>query len=114
MSDVSAMVYMVFHDAFQYFEKRYLLNYIGSVTHRVGHASSVRRLREVRKTIKKNKVRCIFYEPQFSPKLVQTVIAGSSVKKGELDPLGASLVPGVELYFTLLNNLSRSLRTCLS
>ena len=114
MSDVSARVYMVFHDAFQYFEKRYQLNYIGSVTHRVGHASSVRRLREVRKTIKKNKVRCIFYEPQFSPKLVQTVIAGSSVKKGELDPLGAGLVPGVELYFTLLNNLSRSLRTCLS
>ena len=114
MSDVSARVYMVFHDAFQYFEKRYLLNNIGSVTNRVGHAPSVRRLREVRKTIKKNKVRCIFYEPQFSPKLVQTVIAGASVKKGELDPLGAGLVPGVELYFTLLNNLSRSLRTCLS
>ena len=105
---------MVFHDAFQYFEKRYQLNNIGSVVHSVGHASSVRRLREVRKTIKINKVRCIFYEPQFSPKLVQTVIAGASVKKGELDPLGAGLVPGVELYFTLLNNLSSSLRTCLS
>ena len=114
MSGVSAIGYLVFHDAFQYFEKRYQLNNIGSVMHHVGHASSVHRLREVRKIIKKNKVRCIFYEPQFSPKLVQTVIAGSSVKKGELDPLGARLVPGIELYFTLLNNLSRSLRTCLS
>ena len=114
MSGISARGYMVFHDAFQYFEKRYLLYNIGSVTSRVGHASSVLRLREVRETIKKNKVRCIFYEPQFSPKQVQTVIAGTSVKKGELDPLGAGLVPGVELYFILLNNLSRSLRTCLS
>ena len=114
MSEISSNRYMVFHDAFQYFEKRYQLNNIGSVMQRVGHASSVRRLRDIRKKIKKSKVRCIFSEPQFSPKLLQTVTAGTPVKKGTMDPLGADLVPGVELYFTLLNNLSRTLRICLS
>ena len=113
MSDVSESAYIVFHEAFQYFEKRYQLNPIGSVTYRVGNASSVNRLREIRKIIKTNKVRCVFSEPQFSSKIVQTIIAGTSAKKGVIDPLGAGLVPGVELYFTLLNNLSLSLRKCL-
>ena len=81
---------------------------------RSGYGTSVRRMMEVRKTIKKEKIRCIFSEPQFSPKLVQTLIAGTNVKKGILDPLGATLEPGAELYFTLLKNLSRSFSKCLN
>ena len=104
---------IVFHDAFQYFERRYQLNSIGFVASHTGYGTSVRKLIEVRKAIKKKKIRCIFSEPQFSPKLVQTVIEGTSVKKGMLDPLGTGLKPGKELYFTLLINLSRSLRKCL-
>jgi zinc transport system substrate-binding protein len=68
----------------------------------------------VRKTIKKEKIRCIFSEPQFSPKLLQTVTAGTNVKQGTLDPLGAGLESGPELYFTLLNNLSHNISSCLN
>ena len=114
MTKVAETPYMVFHDAYQYFEKRYQLNVVGSVTLHIGHGSSVRRLMEVRKIIQKEKIHCIFSEPQFSPKLLQTVTSGTKVKKGILDPLGAELEPGRELYFTLLNNLSRSLSRCLS
>ena len=114
MTKVAETPYMVFHDAYQYFEKRYQLNVVGSVTLHIGHGSSVRRLMEVRKIIQKEKIRCIFSEPQFSPKLLQTVTSGTKVKKGILDPLGAELEPGRELYFTLLNNLSRSLSRCLN
>ena len=114
MNKVAEIPYMVFHDAYQYFEKRYQLNVVGSMTLHVGFGSSVRRLMEVRKTIQKEKIRCIFSEPQFSSKLLQTVTAGTEVKKGILDPLGAGLVPGTELYFSLLNNLSRSLSRCLN
>ena len=114
MTKVAEIPYMVFHDAYQYFEKRYQLNVVGSMTLHVGYGSSVSRLMEVRKTIQKEKIHCIFSEPQFSSKLLQTVISGTEVKKGILDPLGADLVPGPELYFSLLNNLSRSLSICLN
>ena len=114
MTKIAKIPYMVFHDAYQYFEKRYQLNAVGSVTLHIGYGSSVRRLMEVRKSIQKGKIRCIFSEPQFSPKLLQTVTAGTNVKIGILDPLGAGLEPGTELYFTLLNNLSHALSNCLN
>ncbi|MEE3265663.1 MAG: zinc ABC transporter substrate-binding protein [SAR324 cluster bacterium] len=114
MTKIAKTPYMVFHDAYQYFEKRYQLNAVGSVTLHIDYGSSVRRLMEVRKSIQKEKIRCIFSEPQFSPKLLQTVTKGTNVKIGTLDPLGAGLEPGTELYFTLLNNLSHALSNCLN
>ena len=112
MSSVSSKPYIVFHDAYQYFEKRYQLNPIASVTDSSGTSTSVGRLIDIRKKIKIKKVLCIFTEPQFSPKLVQTVISGTAVKKGILDPIGTSISPGPEMYFTLLNNISHSISTC--
>ena len=113
MEGISTVAYIVFHDAYQYFERHYQLNSIGSVVSNTGQGKSVRRMVEVRKIIKKEKIRCIFIEPQFPSKLVKTVIEGTSVKTGTLDPLGAGLKPGKELYFNLLINLSNSLRNCL-
>ncbi|MBT3717056.1 MAG: zinc ABC transporter solute-binding protein [Deltaproteobacteria bacterium] len=112
MSLVSSKSYIVFHDAYQYFEKRYKLNPIASVTASSGHSTSVGRLIDIRKKIKIKNVLCIFTEPQFSPKLVETVISGTTVKTGILDPIGTSIPPGPEMYFTLLNNISHSISTC--
>ena len=112
MSSVSSKSYIVFHDAYQYFEKRYQLNPIASVTVSSGPSTSVGRLIDIRKKIKNKNVLCIFTEPQFSPKLVQTVISGTAVKKGILDPIGTSISPGPEMYFTLLNNISHSISSC--
>ena len=112
MSSVSSKSYIVFHDAYQYFEKRYKLNPIASVTASSGHSTSVGRLIDIRKKIKIKNVLCIFTEPQFSPKLVQTVISGTTVKTGILDPIGTSIPPGPEMYFTLLNNISHSISNC--
>ena len=113
LSSVSSKPYIVFHDAYQYFENRYKLNQITSVTTSSGHTTSVGRLIDIRKKIKITNVLCIFTEPQFSPKFVQTVISGTTIKKGILDPIGNSIPPGPEMYFTLLNNISHSISTCL-
>ena len=114
MNDISDYGYLVFHDAYQYFERRYQLKTFGAVTYQIEHALSASRLREVQKTIKNNEIRCIFTEPQFSQKLVQTLTKGTSVKIGSLDPIGYNIHAGPELYFTLLKNLSFSLRSCLN
>jgi len=113
MSSVSSKSYIVFHDAYQYFEKRYHLNPIASVIMSSGHSISVYWLKAIQKIIVKNKVFCIFTEPQYSPKFIHTVISGTAVNKGILDPIGITLSPGPEMYFNLLNNLSNSISTCL-
>ena len=67
----------------------------------------------MRSRLKKQQIRCVFSEPQFESALVATVIEGSSVRRGVLDPLGADLAIGTQSYFTLLNNMAHSLKQCL-
>jgi len=114
MSEISDRAYLVLHNAYQYFESRYKLKNSGSITLQLGHFLSVSRLNKVQKLIKTSKVRCIFTEPQYSQKLVKTLIKDTSVKKGVLDPIGAGILPGPELYFDLMKNLSISLKSCLN
>ena len=114
MIEISDRTYLVLHDAYQYFESRYHLKSAGSITLQLGHFLGVSRLKKVQKMIKTSKVRCIFTEPQYSQKLVNTLIKDTSVKKGILDPIGADILPGPELYFDLMKNLSISLKSCLN
>ena len=65
------------------------------------------------RNILKGKIVCVFREPKFSPRLIDTLAEGSPVKTGILDPLGATLVPGSDLYQNLLRGLSDSLSSCL-
>jgi len=113
MKNISEYPYMVFHDSYQYFEKRYRLNPVGSIVFQSEQMASAKHLRKVRQLIKDNRVLCVFSEPQFSPRKVKTVIQGTDVKTGLLDPLGADLSPGPELYNTLILNLAQSLKSCL-
>ena len=114
MSEISDRTYLVLHDAYQYFESRYHLKSAGSITLQLEHFLGVSRLKKVQKMIKTSKVRCIFTEPQYSQKLVKTLIKDTSVKRGILDPIGVDILPGPELYFDLLKNLSISLKSCLN
>ena len=114
MNEISDRTYLVLHDAYQYFESRYELKNVGSITLQLEHFLGVSRLKKVQKMIKTNKVSCIFTEPQYSQKLVKNLIKDTSVKKGILDPIGADIIPGPELYFDLMKNLSTSLKSCLN
>ena len=105
--------YIVFHDAYQYLERRYGLNAVGSVVLQPEQRPGARRLAEIQKRVRDLQARCVFGEPQFQPALVDTVIAGSNARKGVLDPLGAELTAGPDAYFQLLQNLTDSLRECL-
>lgn len=105
--------YVVFHDAYQYLERRYALTPAGAVTISPELAPSAKRLSELRKKISTLKAVCVFAEPQFEPKLVRTIIEGTSARTGTLDYLGASLQPGPDLYFTVLRSLASDLKACL-
>jgi zinc transport system substrate-binding protein len=113
LTPVKDVPYVVFHDAFQYFEKRFGLNAAGSISDVSARAPSAKRLREVRGKIKKVKAACVFREPQYDGKMVETVIEGTGARAGILDPLGAGLTPGPQAYQQLLSQLSKDLKACL-
>lgn len=110
LAAVKRTPYIVFHDAYQYFETAYQLNAIGSITVDPERKPGAKRIRQMREKIKQLQARCVFSEPQFKPRLLATIIEGSGAKTGILDPLGAELTPGLESYFQLLNDLADNLR----
>ncbi|MEO1331556.1 MAG: zinc ABC transporter substrate-binding protein [Pseudomonadota bacterium] len=106
--------FVVFHDAYHYFEHRFEIEAAGSISVGDGAQPGPQRLREVQEAIRTREAACVFTEPQFSPKLAETAVEGSQAKIGVLDPIGASLTPGATLYPELLRGLARSLTGCLT
>jgi zinc transport system substrate-binding protein len=109
LAPVRTTPYVVFHDAYHYFESAYGLNAVGSITIDPERAPGAKRIAEIREKIKDLQARCVFSEPQFESRLVQTVIEGTGARTGVLDPLGADLDPGENSYFVLLENLADNL-----
>ncbi|MGL4395335.1 MAG: zinc ABC transporter substrate-binding protein [Hyphomicrobium sp.] len=114
LAPVSARPFIVFHDAYQYFERRFNLAAAGSVTLSADAQPSAKRLVAVRNKVREIGPACVFAEPGFQPKLLAAVTEGTSARSGTLDPEGLALTPGADLYFTLLRDLARNVRTCLS
>ena len=106
--------FIVFHDAYQYFEQRFGVSAIGSLTVSPEVMPGAERVSDLRNKIRDLKATCVFSEPQFEPKLVTTLVEGTGARTGVLDPLGASLTKGPDLYFQLVREMARSLKECLS
>ena len=114
LTPVKNVPFIVFHDAYQYLEKRYGLAGVGSITVSPEQPPGARRIQEVQEKIASRGARCVFSEPNFEPALVDMVTAGTPARSGVLDPEGASLAEGAELYFELLRGIGHSLRSCLA
>ena len=106
--------FIAFHDAYQYFENRFGVKAVGTVTVSPEVMPGAKRLKELREKVKSSKATCVFSEPQFEPKVVKVITDGTGARTGVLDPLGAELKPGVELYPTLIRQMAKALKDCLS
>ena len=114
LASVKNRPYVVFHDAYQYFEKPFGMNAVGAISISPERIPGAKRLAALRRRLGELDAACIFAEPQFQPAIVATVAEGTGARSGVLDPLGTNLVPGPDAYFRLLENLAVSLRTCLA
>ena len=103
---------IVFNDAYQYFEKRFDINILGAFTVNPDVMPGAEQLAEIREVIEHDKVSCIFSEPQFNPDIIKAVAKDTNVATGVIDPLGATLDPGKDLYFDLIGNMSKSFKGC--
>jgi zinc transport system substrate-binding protein len=113
LAPVKDKPFVVFHDAYQYFEKRFGLNVAGSITVSPEVAPGAERIAEIHDKLKTLSAACVFAEPQFEPAIVDVLIEGTPAKKGVLDPEGADIPEGVDMYASLLRNLATNLTGCL-
>jgi zinc transport system substrate-binding protein len=114
LKPVIAKPFIVFHDAYQYFEHRFGLTTAGSITLNPDVQPGAKRLKSLRTRLEKGGTVCVFAEPQFEPKLVATLIEGTAVRRGTLDPIGVALPAGPAAYESLLRGLASDLKACLA
>ena len=85
----------------------------GSITVSPEVMPGAERVAEIKARIGDLGATCVFAEPQFEPKLIQVVTEGTDARSGVLDPLGAELADGPDLYFGLIDGLASSMEQCL-
>jgi len=114
LAPVTQKRFIVFHDAYQYFEHRFGVTAVGSISNFSATPPSAQRLEEIHTKIISSNATCVYREPQFTDAAVQTVIEGTKAKSSVLDPIGATLTLGPNAYGDLLRQIANNLANCLT
>ena len=104
--------FIVFHDAYQYFEKRFGVATAGALTLNTDVLPGAKQISEIKEVIAERDIKCIFSEPQFNPKIIETIAQDTGIKTGVLDPLGSIFDASQSQYFTLINDIGNKLKGC--
>jgi zinc transport system substrate-binding protein len=105
--------FIVFHDAYQYFETAFAFPASGAISLSDAARPSPARIAEIQERVAEQAISCVLSEPQFDPGIVATVMDGTEARSGVLDPLGSDQEPGPALYGNVLRNLATALADCL-
>ena len=104
--------YIVFHDAYQYFEKRFGVSSSGALTLNSDVLPGAKQIADVQDLISDKGIKCIFSEPQYNPKIIETLASDMNISTGIMDPLGAYLDKGNTMYEELIKEISNSIKKC--
>ena len=104
--------FVVFHDAYQYFENRFGIKVLGALTVNPDVLPGAEQLSEIREVIEHEKVNCLFSEPQFNPAIIKSIAKDTKIRTGVLDPIGATLDKGKGMYYELLQSMYASFKGC--
>jgi len=105
--------FITYHDAYQYFEKEFHLNRITSITLSEDSTPSIKKIHSVKKLISQYKVNCIFFDAPTQPPIINTLLSDTRAQAIALDAIGVNLSAGPDLWFDLLDNLSKQMAECL-
>ena len=113
LAPVRGKNFVVFHDAYQYFETSFDFPAAGAIS--LGDATdpSPARIAEIQGRVEDEDINCVLSEPQYNRGLVEAVLSGTDAKTGIIDPLGHNLEAGPNLYSDLIRNMAKSLAGCL-
>ncbi|MBT8414511.1 MAG: zinc ABC transporter substrate-binding protein [Boseongicola sp.] len=113
LQPVASLRFVVLHDAYRYFEDRFGMRAIGAISASDATAPSAGRVREIRDAIKEQNVACLLTEVQLNAPLVDVIAGETDVTVATLDPLGAQLVPGKNLYREQMKGIANAFRACM-
>lgn len=113
LAPVQKKGFYVFHDAYTYFNEAYGLNQVGAFTINPLVAPGAKKLAHIKEEIEEHKVGCLFAEPQFTPKVIETLHKSTGVKVGRLDPMGDAVALGKDSYANFLQYTADSYYNCL-
>ncbi|MFG6569409.1 zinc ABC transporter substrate-binding protein [Sulfitobacter sp. 1A13679] len=114
LAPVKDRPFIVFHDAYHYFEARFDIEARGAISENDARAPGAARVAELRDLVAESGAKCVFAEPQFNPGLIAAVTEGQETGTGTLDPIGADLELGVSFYPELLRGMAQRMSDCLS
>lgn len=106
--------FYVFHDAYGYFNNAYGLKQTGYFTINPLVAPGAKTLAKIKEEIAEHKVTCLFAEPQFTPKVIESLSKGTKVNVGRLDPMGDAVKLGANSYAAFLQFTADSYAQCLA
>ena len=117
INDINAIIkkdakFIVFHDAYQYFEKRFGISTAGALTLNTDVLPGAKQISEIQEVIEEKGIKCIFSEPQFNPKIIETIAEDTGIKTGILDRLGSTYDANKEQYFKLIKDLGNKFQNC--
>ena len=104
--------YVVFHDAYQYFETRFDVTSAGALTLNPDVLPGAKQIADIQDLIRDKGIKCIFSEPQYNPKIIETLGNDMNVYTGVMDPLGAFIDAGPTMYVELINGIANSIKEC--
>ena len=114
LKSVKGEPFLVFHDAYQYFENRFGIFATGSIALSDASKPSAKRLQELKHHFEEEGIHCVLSEPQYSSKLIDSVFGGFEPHIGVVDPIGADLELGFGLYLQLLENVALGIAECIN
>jgi len=113
LAGLESMKFMVFHDAYNYLTSPFDLKFEGAISVNPSASPSAKHLKQLRDRLKENNVNCVFAEPQYSQKLLHTLVEGTKTKIAKLDPIGVDIPPGPKAYEQIMSKLGNNLAACL-
>jgi zinc transport system substrate-binding protein len=105
--------FFVFHQAYDYWFQAIDIKPLGAFTLSPERKPGARHVQTMRNQLQNQEVSCVLSEPQFSPALIDTVVNGLVIQRGELDPLAGSSVVTQSAYVEWLSAMTKALAECL-
>lgn len=106
--------FIVFHDAYHYYEARFGVEAVASITLSDDSAASAARLTAVREVVDETGAKCALAEPRANAGLIDAVSESADIRIATVDAVGFDLPLGTGYYTALLRQITDGLVECLA
>jgi zinc transport system substrate-binding protein len=115
LDPVKGRGFATMHAAYGYFADHFGLKFAGSLRQGDASAPGAAHIAELQKSLQEDGVVCLFPEANHNPASAEQMAEATGVKLGgPLDPAGAMMPAGADLYGALVLGLANTLADCLS